>query len=38
MSASHSFDDVVKMLEKCAPGYSIRLATHSRVITYKEKV
>jgi hypothetical protein len=23
------------MLESCAPGYSIRLATHSRVIKYK---
>jgi hypothetical protein len=38
MSASYSFGDVVKMLEKCAPGHSIRLATHSRVVTYGDKV
>lgn len=26
------------MLEKCASGYDIRLATHSRVITFNGKV
>ena len=29
MSASFAFDDVIKMLEKCAAGYTIRLANHS---------
>jgi len=38
MSASHAFDDVVKMLQQCAPGHTIRLANHSRVITYNNKV
>jgi len=26
------------MLESCAPGSSVRLATHSRVVTYNDKV
>ncbi len=26
------------MLEDCAPGFEVRLARHSRVIHYKEKV
>jgi len=34
MSASVAFADIVKMLEKCAPGHTIRLANHSRVIKY----
>jgi len=34
MSASVAFKDIVKMLEKCAPGHTIRLANHSRVIKY----
>ena len=34
MSASVPFKDIVKMLEKCAPGHTIRLANHSRVIKY----
>ncbi len=35
MSASHTYSSIVKMLEACAPGHSIRLATHSRVISWK---
>ena len=38
MSASFAFADVIKMLRKCAPGHTIRLANHSRVITYNNKV
>ena len=38
MSASASFDDVKRMLDDCAPGYTIRLANHSRVVTYNGKV
>jgi hypothetical protein len=38
MSASVSFADVKRMLDKCAAGHSIRLATHSRVVTYNNKV
>jgi hypothetical protein len=38
MSASVAFDDILKMLEKCAPGYTVRLANHSRVITFNNKV
>jgi hypothetical protein len=34
MSASVAFTDIVKMLEKCAPGHTIRLANHSRVIKW----
>jgi len=34
MSASVAFKDIVKMLEKCAPGHTIRLANHSRVIKW----
>jgi hypothetical protein len=26
------------MLKKCAPGYDLRLATHSRVVTFGNKV
>jgi hypothetical protein len=38
MSASAAFADVKKMLDECAPGYTLRLATHSRVIKYNSKV
>jgi hypothetical protein len=34
MSASTSLSEVLKMLDECAPGYSIRLANHSRVIHF----
>jgi hypothetical protein len=38
MSASVRYADVLKMLETCAPGFSLRLATHSRVVSYAGKV
>ena len=38
MSVSHTFANIVKMLETCAPGHKIRLATHSRVITWNDLV
>jgi hypothetical protein len=38
MSASTSLSQVLKMLDECAPGYTIRLATHSRVIQFGGKV
>ncbi len=38
MSVSIAFDDAIKMLEKCAPGYTIRLANHSHVVTYNNLV
>ena len=38
MSASTALSQVEKMLKECAPGYTIRLATHSRVIHYGGKV
>lgn len=38
MSASTAFSQVEKMLKECAPGSTIRLATHSRVICYGNKV
>lgn len=38
MSASASFDDVKLMLDECAPGYTMRLANHSRVVTFNGKV
>lgn len=34
MSASADFSQIEKMLMDCAPGSSVRLATHSRVISY----
>jgi hypothetical protein len=34
MSASTSLSEVVKILDECAPGYTIRLANHSRVIHF----
>ena len=38
MSASTSLSQVLKMLDECAPGYTIRLANHSRVIHFGGKV
>jgi hypothetical protein len=38
MSASTPLSDVLKILDKCAPGYTIRLANHSRVIQFGGKV
>jgi len=38
MSASSSLSQVLKMLDECAPGYTIRLANHSRVIQFAGKV
>lgn len=34
MSASKRFADVQRMLNDCAPGSTVRIATHSRVISY----
>ena len=38
MSVSVAFADVVRMLQKCAPGHSVRQATHSRVVNFNKKV
>lgn len=38
MSASTHLSSVIKMLDECAPGYTIRLANHSRVIQFDGKV
>jgi hypothetical protein len=38
MSASTSLSSVEKMLKECAPGYTIRLANHSRVIHFNGKL
>ncbi|MBV8207575.1 MAG: hypothetical protein JO041_12340 [Acidobacteria bacterium] len=38
MSASVSFGEIQAMLDRCAPGWQWRLATHSRVISYNGKV
>src|SRR5438552_9388804 len=38
MSACASFNSISKMLEECAPGSTVRMATHSRVIHFKNKV
>lgn len=38
MSASAAFTDVLKMLDHCAPGHTIRLANHSRVVTFNGRV
>ena len=38
MSASASFSDITKMLDKCAPGYTIRRTTHARLVSYGGKV
>jgi len=37
MSASVLYADIVKTLEECAPGHTIRLANHSRVIKFNNK-
>jgi hypothetical protein len=34
MSASAPYAQIVAMLEDCAPGSSVRLATHSRVVSF----
>lgn len=38
MSASVAYGEVSRMLQDCAPGSSVRLATHSRVVTFGSKV
>ncbi len=38
MSATAGFDVVFQMLEECARGFTLRLATHSRVVQYNGKV
>jgi hypothetical protein len=38
MSSSTHLSAVIKMLDECAPGYTIRLANHSRVIQFGAKV
>lgn len=38
MSAAVPYSDIERMLKDCAPGHSIRLGTHSRVIKYKGMV
>jgi hypothetical protein len=38
VSAAVAYNDVKRMLDDCAKGSSIRLATHSRVIEWNGKV
>jgi hypothetical protein len=38
VSISVDFDEIGQMLEDCAKGYRIRLATHSRVVHFNKKV
>jgi len=38
MSVVVSFAQVSRMLATCAPGHAVRMATHSRVVTYLGKV
>jgi hypothetical protein len=38
MSASAAYAKVLRMLEKCAPGSTVRLANHSRVVIFNRKV
>ena len=38
MSASAPYSSVDKMLRNCAPGFTVRQSTHSRVIQYSGKV
>lgn len=38
MSASASYADIARMLEDCAPGSTVRLATHSRVVKFSGKI
>ena len=37
MSASVAFNDIVRMLERCAPGHTMRLATHFYNVSYNGK-
>ena len=37
MSASVALKDVERMLNQCAPGHTIRLANHSRVVKFEGK-
>ena len=37
MSASADYADISRMLAECAPGSTVRLANHSRVIIYNKK-
>jgi hypothetical protein len=34
MSVSVSYSDVERMLKDCAPGFTVRMATHSRVVSF----
>ena len=38
MSASARYADIVRMLEKCAPGHDIRRTTHGRRVHFNGKV
>lgn len=38
MSASVLYSDVLRMLQDCANGFTVRLATHSRVVSFDQKV
>jgi hypothetical protein len=38
MSASKAFADVQRMLTDCAPGHTIRLTNHFRMVKYRGKV
>jgi hypothetical protein len=38
MSVSADFSDIEKMLKKCAPGYTVRVTTHSRQVRFEGKV
>ncbi len=38
MSASTAFSAIERMLKNCAPGFTVRLANHSRVIHFGGKV
>jgi hypothetical protein len=38
MSVSVAFDDVLRMLRKCAPGFDCRRTTHGRRVEFNGKV
>lgn len=38
MSATASYADILEMLRKCASMATVRIATHSRVVTYNGRV
>lgn len=38
MSATARYSDIQRMLENCARGFTVRLATHSRVVTFNGRV